>query len=304
MKTISIVIPNYNGEKLLESHLPNVLKYSQSAEIIVVDDASTDGSIFLLEKKFPQVHLIKHQQNLGFPMTVNDGFQAASGDFIFLLNSDAYFQNEILEKLSRHFDDPSLFGVGCLQKTNIGDEIVEEGSGIGFFEKGFFLHRKGDVRSNKTLWVFGGAGMFRKNIWTKLGGLCPLYSPFYWEDVDISYRALKSGFSIRFDPECVIFHDQNKSIIRTVYSPFQVNCIVYRNQYLFVWLNISNRKLLFEHILFLPIHLLKSLMRRNRAHLAGFIEAIKKLPEVVESRKLLSKLWKIDDQKILEIFKS
>lgn len=303
MKTVSVVIPNYNGVALLAKNLPSVLKFCKGCEVIVVDDCSTDGSVKMLEEKFPSVQIIRHEKNHGFSTTVNDGFKRASGELILLLNTDVLLEEDVLERLHHPFSDPDVFGVGCLQKTILSDgKIIEEGNGEGYFSHGFFLHKKGNLSSSRTLWVFGGAGMFRKIIWENLGGLETLYEPFYWEDIDISYRALKSGYTILFDPLCWVIHTRDSSSIKSFYSPGFIRVISYRNQYVFVWLNISDIKFLVQHILIIPITLLRSIFSFQLFHFLGFLKALRILPDIFKKRRQYKKSWKISDREILKQF--
>src|SRR6476646_4695314 len=87
---VSIILVNYNGISVILDCLNSIKKFVQSAsyEIIVVDNASTDGSPELVAQKFPQVHLIQLARNLGFGAGNNVGAQAAQGNFLFLLNTD------------------------------------------------------------------------------------------------------------------------------------------------------------------------------------------------------------------------
>src|SRR5262249_1723097 len=87
----SIVIPNWNGRDLLEKYLPSILAAAEQVpgtEVIVVDDASTDGSPQLVLERFPQVRLIAMDENLGFGGGSNRGFEHARNDIVVLLNSD------------------------------------------------------------------------------------------------------------------------------------------------------------------------------------------------------------------------
>ena len=89
----SIIIPNYNGEELLQKNLPSVISESinfhNECEIIVVDDASTDNSVQILQEKYPTVKLIQHEINKGFAEGIHSGVAAANHELVFLLNSDS-----------------------------------------------------------------------------------------------------------------------------------------------------------------------------------------------------------------------
>ncbi len=153
-KTVSIIIPNYNGAKLLAKNLPGVLtaahNYSRNTEIIVVDDGSVDESCEEL-KKFPEVKVIIKKTNEGFSSACNLGAAKAGGEIIVLLNTDVCPQENFLDFLIPRFDDPNVFGVGCLDKSLENGKEVDRGRGIGWFQKGFLIHARGEVNKNNTL---------------------------------------------------------------------------------------------------------------------------------------------------------
>lgn len=293
---VSVVIPNYNGADILKNYLPKILSAVGGAKVIVVDDASTDDSVGILEKQFPEVKVIIKDKNEGFAAAVNKGVRNASGDLILLLNSDVSPQQDFLKYLLPYFDDPQIFAVGCLQ---VRDGEIKEGRGIGKFEKGFLVHAAGALDKKNTLWVFGGAGIFRKALWEKLGGMDTIYNPFYWEDIDLSYRALKAGYKLVFEPRSIVVHEQKKGAIRNTYSPNMVKTIAYRNQFLFVWLNITDIYFLLQHFFYLPYHLIRSFLTRDFAFIKAFIMALSKTQEVIFHRFKNIKFNMISDKEIL-----
>lgn len=301
---LSVVIPNYNGEELLKKNLPKVLEVADGAEIIVVDDASTDASCKVLQEFFPQIRLIKRNRNEGFASAVNAGVKNAAGELILLLNSDVFPQKNFLEPLISHFKTENVFGVGCLQYSGEWKGERIHGRGIVKFEKGFLIHAPGAIDKKNTLWVFGGAGMFRKTIWEKLGGMDTIYNPFYWEDIDLSYRALKAGYKLVFEPKSVVMHNQEKGAIRNLYTPGQVKTIAYRNQILFVWLNITDFQFILNHLIWLPFHLFKSLITGELLFIKAFLMAILKIPIVFQKRWTNKKFAVISDEDILRNFKN
>ena len=300
---ISIVIPNYNGAKLLEKNLPKVLEAVSSykkgkVEIIIVDDASTDNSLDLAKDK--NVVILKNEKNLGFSSTVNKGVREATGDIVVLLNTDVYPQENFLEPLLKHFEDdssassgePNVFAVGCLDKSVEGEKIVERGRGLGEWKRGFLIHRRGEVDKTNTLWVSGGSGAFRKSIWDKLGGLNELYNPFYWEDIDLSYRALKSGYKIFFESKSIVFHEHEKGSIKE---------IAYRNQFIFVRENATDINLRFMYFIWLPYHFLKALLRRDWPFFIGYFKALVLMPKVIKSSLNYQKLFIFSDKQVIEL---
>lgn len=296
---ISVIIPNFNGVDLLKENLPKVLSAAVDAEFVVVDDASTDDSLTVIKTQFPQVKIIAREKNEGFASTVNVGVRNSSGDLILLLNSDVVPKKDFLKYLIPHFKNPQVFAVGCLQKSSKTDGAKIQGRGIGRFERGFLIHGPGSLDKTNTLWVFGGAGMFRKKIWEKLGGMDTLYNPFYWEDIDLSYRALKAGYKLVFEPKSIVIHDQEKGAIRSLYTPQQVKTIAYRNQILFVWLNITSYSLLLNHYLYLSYHLVSAVLSGNLPFLKAFIDASKSIPSVLLKRSTNRKWNTLSDEKII-----
>jgi GT2 family glycosyltransferase len=304
---ISFVIPNYNGENLLRKNIPKLFdeikNYDKgSVEVIIVDDFSQDNSLKVLEKlksKYRNLKFFVNEKNLGFPPTVNRGVSKAKGEIVILFNTDVYPERGFLEPLIKHFKDDRLFAVGCMDKSIKGKKVVLRGRGIGKWERGFLVHKRGEVNRTDTLWVSGGSGAFRKSIWDILGGFNELYAPFYWEDIDISYRALKSGYKVRFEPKSVVVHEHEKGAIRNIYTANQIKTIAYRNQFIFVWENATDYFLQFSHIAWLPYHLLKAILFLDLNFLRGFFKALKKLPKIIQSSLNYQKLFVKKDSEVI-----
>ncbi|MEK7112365.1 MAG: glycosyltransferase family 2 protein, partial [Patescibacteria group bacterium] len=191
---VSVVIPSYNTERLLEKNLPVVLAAAKNpknkiAEVILVDDASPDASATLVKRMFPQIKFIRHKINRGFSASVNTGVRGSRGDLICLLNTDVLPEENFLQAVLPHFENQKVFAVS-----------LNEGGyswARGFIKDGYIGHEPGpkDNKAHDTFWVSGGSAVLRRNIWKKLGGMDErLLSPFYWEDLDLCYRAAKRGY--------------------------------------------------------------------------------------------------------------
>lgn len=308
---ISIVIPNYNGEELLAKNLPSVLEAAQyyqeqtgeEVEVIVVDDCSEDNSLKQIKKiKYP-FKIFRNEKNLGFSSTVNKGAEEAAGDIVILLNTDVVPEKNFLEPLLKRFEDHEMFAVGCLDKSIENGKVVLRGRGIGKWQRGFLVHSRGEVDKQNTLWVSGGSGAFRKSIWDKLRGFNALYDPFYWEDIDLSYRALKSGYRILFEPKSVVIHKHEEGVIKKIYPPFQIKTVAYKNQFIFVWHNATDLDLQFLHIFWLPYHFTKALIRRDWPFFLGFFRALMVFPRVIKSGFEMQKYFIKTDKQVMEILK-
>lgn len=295
---ISIVIPNWNGVHLMRQHLPHVVAAAAGAEIVVTDDASSDESVAFLQTNFPEVKIVDNKTRQGFAGNVNRGVEAARGDIVVLLNTDVRPQKGFLESLVRHFTDPVVFAVGCLEESHEPEGIVRRGRGVARWEKGFFVHARGRVDKTDTAWVSGGSGAFRRSLWQKLGGMDPLFNPFYWEDIDLCYRALKAGYRLVFEPRSVVGHFHEEGKIKREFTPAQVKRIAYRNQFIFIWKNLSDLKFWLQHILWTPWRLGQAILRGDFLFIAGFIWALARLPRVARRRLQESRYWQKSDRKI------
>lgn len=301
--SVSIIIPNYNGEELLKGNLPKVFEakkaYSDGkVEIIVVDDCSKDDSLSIL-RQF-DIKVIRNEKNLGFSTTVNRGVKEAQGEIVVLLNTDVVPEKDFLAPLLSHFEDPNVFAVGCLDKSIEKGKVVLRGRGIGKFKKGFLMHHRGEVNRNDTLWVSGGSGAFRKDLWLNLGGFDSLYNPFYWEDIDLSYRALKAGYKIIFEPKSIVIHEHEVGSIKKHYKNFQIRIIAYRNQFIFVWKDITDIDKQLLHALWLPYHFIKAILSGDLYFFIGFLQAFLKLPKIIQSSFQAQKLFVKSDRELLD----
>lgn len=293
--TVSIVIPNWNGVHLLKKYLKDVIGASEGAEIIVSDDASTDSSVSYLRATHPQITVVESRVRGGFAENVNKGVRRAKGDIVILLNTDVKPEKGFLKPLLAYFSDPEVFAVGCLEKSEEEGKLLLRGRGIARWRRGYYIHSRGEVNKNDTAWVSGGSGAFRKSVWDKLGGMDTLYSPFYWEDIDISYRARKAGWKTVFEPKSIVHHFHEEGKIKREYTSADVKKIVYRNQFIFIWKNITDVNILLSHIFWTPVHLIRALCSGDILMTQGYVLALWRLPRILRHRCIQSRLYKKQD---------
>lgn len=293
---VSIVIPNWNGEEKLKRHLPNVLKaarFSKIKEVIIVDDGSTDKSVEVIKKLFPEIRLIIKKKNSGFSSTVNVGVKAAKGDFVVLINNDASPEKNFISYLLPHFSDKKVFSVGC----NVGGIWA-----MGNFKDGYFWHKEAEVKKGQkiethlTLWASGGSGMFRKSMWDCMGGLDELFNPFYWEDVDLGYRAFKRGYINLWEPKSKVEHYKEPGVISLHFKKSTILATSGRNQLLFIWKNITDSDLIFEHY-----KALVKMLFLHPKYLRIFLAALQKLPKVLKEREVEKKAALLSDKQVIEL---
>lgn len=296
---ISVIIPSYKNREMLLRNLAINLKFLDGCEVIVVNDYPPES---LKEdfKELKKVKLIENEKNLGFGGAVNKGVEKATGEYIILLNSDVILTSPDFQKAVDYFKkDPSLFAMTFMQSEREDQKV---GKNSIYWSGGFFHHRKaGDLLFGECAWAEGGAGIFDKKKFLELKGFDLLYSPFYWEDIDLSYRAWKKGYKVLFLPDVLVKH-YHESTIGKYFSKDQITKIVFRNQLIFIWKNITDFSLMLNHIVLLPINLFAPLLEGNTVFLIGFLNALVSLPKILKFRKKQKKYFIMSDTKILDKF--
>jgi len=296
--SVSVVIPNWNGVYLMEKHLKKTIEVTPNAEIIVCDDVSSDGSVEYLKKNFPNVIVVANKKRQGFAGNVNSGVAKATGDIVILLNTDVEPEKGYLSPLLAHFEDDNVFAVGCLEKSWENEKTILRGRGVAQWRKGYYIHARGEVDKSDTAWVSGGSGAFRRSMWNTLGGMDTLFNPFYWEDIDLSYRARKAGWKIVFESKSIVGHYHESGVIKSKYTTSDVKRISFRNQFIFIWKNLSDPTILASHILWTPIRLLQAILRGDMLFIQGYILAMLRYMQIFAKRQKQSKLWKIEDSQL------
>lgn len=290
MIDVSIIIPNWNGKKLLEKNLPKVLdalstkKYK--SEVIIVDDASQDDSVDFLNKQFnDKIKLVVHSINKGFGESCNDGVKVSNGKIILLLNSDVIPNKDFLQPLMVHFDNPGIFAISC----NDGGRHA-----VGYYHQGLIYHKPASEISLKacnSFWVSGGSAAFDKKKWQELGGFSHAFKPFYWEDTDLCYRALKRGWKITWEPESKVNH-KHETTISKHFTREYVNQVSLKNQIIFFYRNVDDIDLLTNSFFWALIHCVRSHKFRK-----AYFNLIKQIPSIIRFRVQETRV--LTDKKIL-----
>lgn len=300
--TVSIVIPAYGQPKLLEENLPILLKVLKGDKVdfetIVVDDASPES----LTISFPEITILRHKKNQGFAAACNTGARASKHPFLCILNTDVVVTPHFLEPLFAHFEDENAFAVSpkiiILEQNNFNEAITSaklKGSNLIF-----------QTASNQSIdhpleifYACGAACLIDKRKFFELGGFDEIFSPFYLEDSDLSYRAWKHGYKVIYEPKSLVYHHHSKTI-RNIYKEFHIQAISFRNRYFFRWKNFTDPLLVFFMIL--ELFTLK-LINPNPCEWVGFIMALKKLKAVLARRKEARKLARLTDKQVFAKFK-
>jgi GT2 family glycosyltransferase len=251
---VSIIIVSFNTKQLLDDCLRSVYaslkKSSITAEVIVVDNVSTDGSKEMIRKKYPNVVLIANTDNVGFGRANNQGIVKATGEHILLLNSDTIVQNNALEKMvrfskahPRNFVGPKLFNVDGTPQTSGGPFFTLPVVFAVLFLKGDHtgLTRQSPDETRPIDWVSGACIIAPKKLF--LDDLLFDEGIFmYMEEVDLLLRAQKKGYPTMFYHEAHITHlgggsstNKKKGPVLNIYRGF---LYLYKKHYSVVSLGI------------------------------------------------------------------
>ena len=300
---ITLIITNWNGSSLLRECLPSVLeavKFDRhhSYEVMVIDDCSTDNSLKVLSDEFPEVRPEKTPQNLGFQEANNYAVNLADSKIVMPMNNDIKLDQKALHYLIQHFENKDTFAVSgkifAFDKTTF-----LYGNRGGYFQKGHFhLYEKPQDDDSQTLFACGGAFMVNRQKYLDLGGFDAMYHPLYYEEIDLSYRALKRGWKIYYEPKSIAYHKVQATITRQE-KQHQISLISARNNYLFVWKNILDRSMTLTFLFYIPLFLLRDIFRLKSRFWVAFYMAIKRLPKALKGRTIEKSDVLYSDQEIL-----
>lgn len=211
---VTVVIPNYNGIKYIRGCMDSLLKQKGEGtafDIVVVDNASTDGSLEVLRQEYPRVQLLALDTNTGFCHAVNVGIEASRTPYVILLNNDTVVKPGFVEALVETMEkDENIFSASPMM-LSMQDESIIDDAGDGYCLLGWAYARgKGKPAKNyeKPAEIFaacGGASIYRKSVFDEIGYFDENHFA-YLEDMDIGYRARIYGYRNVYEPKAKVLH--------------------------------------------------------------------------------------------------
>jgi GT2 family glycosyltransferase len=290
---VSIVVLNFNGGRWLGPCLA-ALQAQQGAppfEIVLVDNASTDGSAERAARDFPGVRLVRNERNLGFAAGNNRGARAARGQCLAFLNNDTVPRADWLARLAAALERPAAPALVASRIVFLDDPEVVDSAGDGYLRAGGAFkrgHRQSASRFGEPGEVFGACGaafLIRKPVFDALGGFDPRFFMVY-EDVDLSYRARLAGHRCWYEADAVVAHAGSGTLGR-----MSAAAIYYGQRNLeWTWLKNTPSPLLARTALSHALYSLAGVWFYCRAGQAGpavrgKLAAIKGLPPVLAARR-------------------
>ncbi|UCB51985.1 MAG: glycosyltransferase family 2 protein [Candidatus Zixiibacteriota bacterium] len=233
---LSVIIVNYKTKDLLDRCLQSLLRSTQAAEfeIIVIDNNSRDGSIHMLEKEYPQVTLIKNQENLGFAKACNQGIRIAEGKYVFILNPDTLIEDNTLANIIDFMESNPKVGIGgCHIYSRRGKPqscFYKFPTLLSYFSRmlslfrilprsrltqEFFWEYPDDNIARPVDRVLGAAMVLRKEAVEQIGLFDERYF-MYAEELDLCYRARQGGWEVYPIPDTEVIHYHQQSSLQNV----------------------------------------------------------------------------------------
>ena len=249
MKKVAVVILNYNGKKFLEEFLPNVIANTNAemAEIVVADNASTDGSVAFMQERFPSIRLIVNDFNGGFATGYNLALKEIEAEYFVLLNSDIEVTPQWIEPVVKLMDsDPNI--AACQPKilSYYDKEKFEyAGASGGFIDKYGYPFCRGRVFQHleedhgqyddacEVFWATGACMFVRADLYLQHGGLDDSFFA-HMEEIDFCWRMKNLGHKVYCCPQSKVYHIGGgtlpKSSARKTYLNFRNNLsLLYKN---------------------------------------------------------------------------
>ncbi len=210
---VSVIIPTYNGLALLRPCLDALRRQTyRDFEVLVVDNASSDGTVEMLRRDYPEVRVLALGTNGGYTVGCNAGMRAARGDLLVMLNNDTEAETNWLSALVDALERHPEAGSAASRMMIYGDRTKIHSAGD--------LYRVNGIPDSRGVWqpygppfdqeclVFGacgGAAMYRRAMIEEIGGFEERFF-MYCEDVDLNWRAQLAGWKCIYVPEAVIYH--------------------------------------------------------------------------------------------------
>lgn len=290
--SVSVIIPNYNGEGLLRECLDSVEAQGYpDLEIIVVDDASQDQGADIAAKD-PNVRLIQNTKNSGFAYSVNRGIEAATKDYLLLLNNDVVLQDGFIEAMAQAISQSErIFSVSSKMLRYKEPELIDDtGDFINVLGWGW---KRGDgmparffETADRVFSACAGAGIYRASSFDEIG-LFDENHFAYLEDIDIGWRAMIYGYENRYEPSAKCLHIGSATMAEGArHSSFKVS-ISARNTVYLLYKNLPYPYLILNSPFLAAGVMIKYLYFRNKGFEKDYVAGLK------EGFRGLKKLKKI-----------
>lgn len=287
---VSVIIPLYNGEKVVGPCVDSVLKSDyKDFEVLIIDDGSDDRSIDKVRPYLSdRIRLIENKENLGFGKTVNIGLQNAKGEILVLLNMDTVVDDSWLSELIKAMMAREDIGIAGSKIFYMDGKTLQHAGGrIDTIGRSYHIGRgeedNGKYNSvRETEYVCGASIGIKKQVLEKIGNFDERFLPLYYEEIDFMIRAKKAGYRIIYAPDSRLRHHENYSIRNNEKAFYYIS----KNRVRFVLKDFSFRKI-FREFIFNECRFFLTLTRdKQRQLFSAYLYNLLHLPEICGKRLL------------------
>lgn len=246
---VTVVIPNYNHKELLNNLLISLSDSISLNQVIVVDNASSDGSVNFIKENYPEILLIENDSNKGFACAVNQGIKLVNTDFVFLLNNDTVVEKDTIANLIETINiSPKIFSVSSrmvqYHNKSLLDDVGDEYTIMGWSKRrGYNKDITNYLEDEEVFSACAGAALYRKTVFDEIGYFDENFES-YVEDMDLSFRARLNGYKSYYSSNAVVYH-YGSATTGSRYNKFKVNISARNNIYLIyknmpLWMKLIN----------------------------------------------------------------
>ena len=245
---------NWNGKHFLQKYLPIVEAYSQmpSVDVVVADNASTDGSVSYLQTNHPNVHIIRLDMNYGFAEGYNQALLHVNADYYVLLNSDMEVTEGWLQPMLDMMQQKKRIAA-CMPKIRAAsnrDYFEYAGAAGGFMDKYGYIFCRGRLfhtvekdigqydSETEIFWATGACCMINAKLFHKMGGF-DIHFFAHMEEIDLCWRLKNAGYTIWYTPRSVVYHVGGGTLPQS--SP-KKTFLNYRNNLLMMYKNLAPKR--------------------------------------------------------------
>lgn len=210
---VTMLVPNYNGEKYLKSCLNSLLATDYpNFRVIVVDNGSTDNSVEFIKKNYPTVRMIRNNENLGYARAINVAMESVESEYVVFLNNDIIVESNWLRQLMLYMN--SIKKVAAANPKILflhNKEVINSAGGscdiygVGWNRGNGEIDRGQYDAVKEVFYVNGAALLTKKDVWEDVGSFDERYF-LYGEDLDWCWRARTKGYKILYVPSAKIYH--------------------------------------------------------------------------------------------------
>lgn len=309
---VSVLVVTYNQQKYTKECLDSLRQQQYpNIEIIVVDNASKDGTQSFIQKSYPEIKLIQNKENQYFAEGNNIGYRNSKGKYIFLLNNDAYIEKNVISKLVAYLEDNPKVGI-VQNKLLYADNPKKIDSAGSFFTFTGFLFHRGyqqhlvDNNISEVFSIKGASMMVKREIIDRIGLFDPNYK-LYFEDTDLCWKSILLGYKVIYQPNSITYHHVGASSSK-INLPF-IDFHSFKNRILAIITNLHFSLL----IIILPIHLILCIAisfiylfknyKNSLAILKAIVWNVKNINSTLKKRKKIQSTKQCSIKKILSLTK-